>query len=64
MGGAHAFEVFVQNHPFFGRRMDTRDQDGEGEVHGGARVRVVSAALRPQHQQHAGPVWKSILEKM
>ena len=29
-GGAHAFEVFVQNHPFFGRRMDTRDQDQHG----------------------------------
>ena len=39
-------------------------QDGQGEVQGGARVGVVGAALLRPHQHDAGPVWKSILEKM
>ena len=39
-------------------------QDGQGEVQGGPRVGVVSAALLRPHQHDAGPVWKSILEKM
>ena len=39
-------------------------QDREGEVQGGPRDSVVSSALLRPHQHDAGPVWKSILEKM